>query len=59
MIFAKKRKSFDLARAYRKRYGFTPSRFRANCLRLAFTQTVRLEKAREGIDMMFRVGVQG
>jgi AraC-like DNA-binding protein len=38
------RKSFDLARAYRKRYGFTPSRFRANCLRLAFTETLQAEK---------------
>jgi AraC-like DNA-binding protein len=34
------RKPFDLARAFRKRYGFTPSRFRADCLRLAFAQTL-------------------
>jgi AraC-like DNA-binding protein len=53
------RRPFDFARAFRKRYGFTPSRFRANCLRLAFTQTVRLEKAREGIDMVVRSDAQG
>src|SRR5579872_1328970 len=32
-------KPFDFARAFRKRYGFTPSRFRADCFRLEFTQT--------------------
>ena len=53
------RRPFDFARAFRKRYGFTPSRFRANCLRLAFTETLQAEKISEEIDMMFRVGVQG
>jgi hypothetical protein len=47
------------ARAFRKRYGFTPSRFRANCLRPAFNQTLQTEKASEGIDMTCRFGAQG
>jgi len=53
------RKPFDLARAFRKRYGFTPSRFRAICVRLAFIQTRQAEKASERIDMAFRSGAQG
>jgi len=50
---------FDLARAFRKRYGFTPSRFRANCLHLMFTQTLPAEKTSKAIDMMFPSGAQG
>jgi AraC-like DNA-binding protein len=53
------RKPFDLARAFRKRYGLTPSRFRADCLRLVFTQTVHAEKASEEIDMVVRSSAQG
>jgi|SRR5579872_6156286 len=53
------RKPFDFARTFRKQYGFAPRRFRAICLRLAFTQTVQLEKAREGIDMVVRSDAQG
>jgi AraC-like DNA-binding protein len=52
-------KPFDFARAFRKRYGFTPSRFRANCLRLMFTQTLPAEKTSKAIDMMFPSGAQG
>jgi AraC-like DNA-binding protein len=53
------RKPFDLARAFRKRYGFTPSRFRANCLHLMFTQTLPAEKTSKEIDMMFPSATQG
>jgi len=53
------RKPFDLARAFRKQYGFTPSRFRANCLRLVFTQARPAEKASEGIYVVRPFSAQG
>ena len=53
------RKPFDLARAFRKRYGFTPIRFRANCLHLMFAQTLPAEKTSKAIDTMFPSGAQG